>query len=269
MPVATRIGCSEAGAQRRPQVVAVDAPRPSWIFGRRRSWGACLVVLACASSAWAAAPATAASLRVKTSQTVSQLLFAHQVYRAASTREPLHRWLPAHTPLTSERTTLPVVGYANANRRRWLRVMLPGRPNSSTGWIERGGTRETQTGWRIIVSTSQRRVRVYFDGHLLKSYPAVVGKPSTPTPIGDFFVEETEIMPSTAPGGPYVLALSARSNVLQDFDGGPGQIGIHGRDLLGGTLGQAQSHGCMRLATADITWLSERIGPGVPVDIRG
>ena len=47
-----------------------------------------------------------------------------------------------------------------------------------------------------------------------------------------------------------MLALSARSNVLQDFDGGPGQIGIHGRDLLGGTLGQAESHGCMRLATA-------------------
>jgi lipoprotein-anchoring transpeptidase ErfK/SrfK len=145
--------------------------------------------------------------------------------------------------------------------------MLPGRPNGSTGWIQRGGTRETETGWRIIASTRARRVWTYFDGHLLESFSAVVGKPSTPTPTGSFFVEETEIMPSTAPGGPYVLALSARSNVLQDFDGGPGQIGIHGRDLLGGTLGQAQSHGCLRLATAAITWLADRIGPGVPVTI--
>ncbi len=206
---------------------------------------------------------------VKPSQPVTQLLFAHQVYRSASTRAPLGRWLPAHTPLTGERTTLPVVAHVDGAARRWLRVMLPGRPNSSTGWIERGGTRQLQTRWHIVVSLSARRVWTYFEGRLLESYPAVVGKPSTPTPTGDFFVEETEIMPGTAPGGPYALALSARSNVLQDFDGGPGQIGIHGRDLLGGTLGQAQSHGCMRLDGPAITWLAARIGPGVPVTIHG
>jgi lipoprotein-anchoring transpeptidase ErfK/SrfK len=263
MHLNTQLRTPKAGARRRP-----------WLTGRRPLWlrPACLVVLACATSAWAAAPATAASearpRNVKPSQTVTQLLFQHRVYMSASTSFPLGRSLPAHTPLTGERTTLPVVGHARGVRRQWVRVMLPGRPNSSTGWIEQGGTREITTGWQIIVSTSHRRVWVYFDGHLLKSYLAVVGKPSTPTPTGDFFVEETEIMPSTAAGGPYVLALSARSNVLQDFDGGPGQIGIHGRDNLGGTLGQAESHGCMRLATPDITWLAARIGPGVPVTIE-
>lgn len=261
MPVTTQVLTSKAGAQRRP-----------WIIGRRLL-PACVVVLACAASAWTAAPAVAANVtsprHVKPTQAVAQVLFTHQVYKSARTSSPLGRSLPAYTPLTGERTTLPVVGHAHSVHHRWLRVMLPGRPNSSTGWIEQGGTRETTTGWRIIVSTPRRRVWVYFDGHLLQSYPAVVGKPSTPTPTGDFFVEETEIMPSTSAGGPYVLALSARSNVLQDFDGGPGQIGIHGRDNLGGTLGQAESHGCMRLATADITWLAARIGPGVPVTILG
>jgi lipoprotein-anchoring transpeptidase ErfK/SrfK len=262
MPLTTQIRTSKAGAQ-----------RPPWTVGRRRLRPALLVALACAASAWTAAPALAATSgsprNVKPSQVVTQLLFTHEVYKSASTRSPLGRSLPPLTPLTGERTTLPVVGYATDVRGRWLHVMLPGRPNSSTGWIEQGGTRETTTGWRIIVSTPLRRVWVYFDGHLLESYPAVVGKPSTPTPTGNFFVEETEIMPSGAAGGPYVLALSARSNVLQDFDGGPGQIGIHGRDNLGGTLGQAESHGCMRLATADITWLAGRIGPGVPVTILG
>jgi len=146
--------------------------------------------------------------------------------------------------------------------------MLPGRPNSSSGWIEERGTHETRTKWRIIVNLSAREVRTYFDGHLRKSFSSVIGKPSTPTPPGNFFVEETVIMPATAPGGPYALALSARSDVLQDFDGGPGQIAIHGRDLLGGTLGQAQSHGCVRLSTSAITWLAGHIGPGVPVTIR-
>jgi lipoprotein-anchoring transpeptidase ErfK/SrfK len=69
-------------------------------------------------------------------------------------------------------------------------------------------------------------------------------------------------------GGPFALALSARSNVLQEFEGGPGQIGIHGRDDLGGTLGNAESHGCIRLATTSIDWLATRIGPGTPVTIH-
>ena len=66
----------------------------------------------------------------------------------------------------------------------------------------------------------------------------------------------------------YALALSARSDVYTEFDGGPGQVAIHGRDLLGGTLGDAQSHGCVRLASASITWLAYRIRPGVPVTIE-
>ena len=103
----------------------------------------------------------------------------------------------------------------------------------------------------------------------MKSFKAVVGKPSTPTPTGQFFVEETVQMQPGEAGGPFALALSARSNVLQEFEGGPGQIGIHGRDDLGGTPGTAVSHGCIRLDTASIDWLTARIGPGTPVTIYG
>jgi lipoprotein-anchoring transpeptidase ErfK/SrfK len=95
-----------------------------------------------------------------------------------------------------------------------------------------------------------------------------VGKPSTPTPQGRFFVEETLVLGGGAVGAPYALALSARSNVLQQFDGGPGQIALHGLDNVGGVPGTAASHGCMRLARRPITWLAARIGPGVPVTIR-
>ena len=62
-------------------------------------------------------------------------------------------------------------------------------------------------------------------------------------------------MGSKDPGGPIALALSARSNVFAEFEGGPGQIGIHGRDNLGGTLGQAESHGCVRLHPSNATTL--------------
>ena len=68
-------------------------------------------------------------------------------------------------------------------------------------------------------------------------------------------------------GAPYALALSARSYVLQEFDGGPGQIALHGLANVGGVLGTAVSHGCVRLDSDTMRWLVIRIGPGVPVTI--
>ncbi len=69
-------------------------------------------------------------------------------------------------------------------------------------------------------------------------------------------------------GAPYALALSSRSYVLREFTGGPGQIAVHGVRNVGGRMGTAASHGCVRLDTESISWLGERIGPGVPVTVR-
>ena len=83
------------------------------------------------------------------------------------------------------------------------------------------------------------------------------------------FVEESVALPAYDPGAPFAFALSARSNVLQEFDGGPGQIAIHGLANIGGVPGTAVSHGCVRLNAAAVRWLAARIGPGVPVTITG
>ena len=108
---------------------------------------------------------------------------------------------------------------------------------------------------------------VYRRGQPVRIFKAVVGKPSTPTPHGEFFVEEAIQLRATDVGAPFALALSARSDVLQEFDGGPGQIALHGLHNIGGVLGSAVSHGCVRLADAAMRWLVVRIGPGVPVSI--
>jgi lipoprotein-anchoring transpeptidase ErfK/SrfK len=70
-------------------------------------------------------------------------------------------------------------------------------------------------------------------------------------------------------GAPYALALSARSKVLQEFEGGPGQIAMHGLANVGGTLGSAVSHGCVRLNSAAMSWLAAHVGAGTPVTITG
>jgi lipoprotein-anchoring transpeptidase ErfK/SrfK len=203
---------------------------------------------------------------VRATQQLAVLLTTHGAHKGPEAGSPQTAVLPARRPITGERTTLPVTGsLTGPDGVRWLQVMLPGRPNSSTGWIAQQGTREITTGWQLVINLAARRVSAYRHGRVVRRFRAVVGKSSTPTPTGQFFVEETLQMPAGEAGGPFALALSARSNALQEFEGGPGQIAIHGRDNLGGTLGSAESHGCVRLGTASIDWLAARIGAGTPV----
>jgi lipoprotein-anchoring transpeptidase ErfK/SrfK len=68
--------------------------------------------------------------------------------------------------------------------------------------------------------------------------------------------------------GPWVLATSAYSSVLQEFDGGPGQIGLHGRTGLPEPLGSAASHGCVRFSDRAIAWLARRATPGTTIEVR-
>jgi hypothetical protein len=204
---------------------------------------------------------------VAPTQELATLTRTHRVFSSPRSRSWV-KTINAQRPITGEQTVLPVVGLATGrDGTRWLRVMLPGRPNGGRGWITQRGTKLTTTSWHLVVRTSLRRLLVYRHGRLARSFTAIVGKPSTPTPQGQFFVEESVALPSSAAGAPFALALSARSDVLQEFDGGPGQIAIHGLENLGGTLGTAESHGCIRLGLQSITWLITRIAPGTPVTI--
>jgi L,D-transpeptidase catalytic domain len=188
----------------------------------------------------------------------------HVAYAAPATTARRIETVAAHRPITRVATVLPVVGSAG---RGWLKVRLPGRPNGSLGWIRSQGTVAGRTEWHLVVELGARRLVVYRAGRVLRAFPAVVGKPSTPTPRGEFFVEEPVRLSGGDVGAPYALALSARSNVLQEFDGGPGQIAVHGLANVGGTLGTAESHGCIRVTAAAMIWLVGRIGAGAPVSI--
>jgi lipoprotein-anchoring transpeptidase ErfK/SrfK len=206
--------------------------------------------------------------RVQATQELVLLLTAHRAHRAPDVSSPPIALVTARRPITGEPTTLPVLSRSiGSHNIRWLLVMLPGRPNGSTGWIAEQDTRPLVTPWRISVDLDTRGVTVYRDGRAERTFRAVIGKPSTPTPSGRFFVEESVKMPAGQPGGPHALALSARSNVLEEFEGGPGQVAIHGSVNLNAPLGTAASFGCIRLANASIDWLSNRIPPGTPVTI--
>ncbi len=195
-------------------------------------------------------------------------LFAPHVARTAPSLDAKRvARVPGRRPLTGVRTVLPELRRTTTAGRVWMRVALAGRPNSSSGWIRGARTSSIATPWRLSVDLGTRRVTVFHYGKIVRRFPAVVGAPSTPTPTGRFFVEEAMSLGAQV-GGPFALATSARSDVLQEFEGGPGQIALHGRNGLGDPLGTAASHGCIRLTTVAITWLSRRIGAGVPLIIR-
>jgi lipoprotein-anchoring transpeptidase ErfK/SrfK len=248
-------------------MLRLQVERPVNTHGYRLALLATLVLFA---ATWTgAAPAhSVTTAAVKPTQKLVVLLSAHQAFSKPAQGSAPVAMVPARRPLTGERTVLPVLGEpTGAVKLGWLRVRLPGRPNGHTGWIRQRGTFASTTSWHLVVHTSTRRVIVYQKGRPVRTVKAVVGKASTPTPHGEFFVEEAIQLRAGDVGAPYALALSARSNVLQELEGGPGQIGFHGLSNVGGVLGSAVSHGCVRLDNATMRWRVFRVGPGAPVTI--
>jgi lipoprotein-anchoring transpeptidase ErfK/SrfK len=235
----------------------------------RLVWG----IVGCLLVAPAGAQAAPATARIAAHQETVALLAAHDVRSGPTSGDAVVAQVNAHGTMTGARTVLPVLGQSiDSTGGSWLQVRLPGRalkgkqpPDS--GWISAANTRSSATDWHLVINRGARSVTVYHNGSRLRSYKAIVGKSSTPTPTGEFFVEENVRLPGNRPGAPFALATSARSKVFQEFEGGPGQIALHGLSNIGGSLGTAVSHGCVRLANRSISWLAARIKPGDPVTI--
>lgn len=148
----------------------------------------------------------------------------------------------------------------------WYRVQTPVAPNGSTGWVEASAVRIYSVDSRIVVSLSTRRLVVYRSGRRVFRAPVAVGSTQTPTPTGRYFVNERFLLSDpSGPFGPAALGISAHSTVLTDWvQGGP--IALHGTDDTA-SIGNAASHGCIRLANSDMRRLFALAPAGTPVSI--
>jgi len=163
---------------------------------------------------------------------------------------------------------LLVLGHRTVGGRPWVRVLLPTRPNGSSGWVDADTVRLSTTPWRILVSVADRAVSVYRSGRRVRSFRAVVGTSSTPTPRGQAAIAER--FPLGSHGGFYgtwIITLTAHSRVLRTFEGGDGRVALHGRGgrSLRDPLGSARSHGCIRMDNSAMNWLATVARPGTPV----
>ena len=166
-------------------------------------------------------------------------------------------------------TTFAVIGdpgVTSAVTNGWYKVLLPTRPNQGTAWVPAASVSLTQTPLRVFISLADRTLRVENNGAPVFHTAVAVGTAENPTPPGATFV--TELIENTNPGGaygPFAFGLALHSETLTEFAGGPGQVGIHGTNQPD-LIGQAVSHGCVRLANDDIESLVDLELPlGVPV----
>lgn len=162
----------------------------------------------------------------------------------------------------------PLVFLVESGVDDWLHVYLPLRPNGSMGWIRAADVTLSQHSFRIEVYLAEYRLDVYQRGKLMLSAPIGVARDNAPTPDGIYYT--TELLKPPQPNGPYgtfAYGLSGFSEVLTTFNGGPGQLGIHGTDDPA-SIGQKVSSGCIRLRNEDIDKLAAMLPLGVPVHIH-
>lgn len=107
--------------------------------------------------------------------------------------------------------------------------------------------------YSITINTTNRTLSLYKNGEFIKYYPVGVGKPSTPTPTGEYKI----INKAYKPGGPFGerwLGLNKKG------------YGIHGTNNPS-SIGGYVSNGCIRMYNNDIIELYNLVPIGTNVKI--
>jgi lipoprotein-anchoring transpeptidase ErfK/SrfK len=138
-------------------------------------------------------------------------------------------------------TWVPVID----QRPGWVRVLLPSRPNASSGWMTTTAQNLARTPYLVRLDRARRRLTLQRDGVTVGSWPVAVGTDATPTPTGATFIA-AQIADPQQTYSPIFYVLGLHSDVLASYAGGPATVAIHG---WGDTrvFGTAASHGCVRV----------------------
>ena len=149
----------------------------------------------------------------------------------------------------------------------WAKVRLPARPNHSAGWVPVSDVSLEELELEVYIDLATKTLTVHNGEELLVHSSIAIGSDENPTPTGTFYV--TDKLETPDPGGaygPYAFGLSGYSETLTEFAGGDGQIGIHGTNDPT-SIGNAVSHGCIRLPNDIVESLATMVPLGTPVHV--
>lgn len=177
--------------------------------------------------------------------------------------------LKLRTEDDTDELVLVLARKTDAEGEGWLQVRLPVRPNGTTGWVpeEALGTPQVVRTW-LQIDLRTLRATLVRSGRTVLRARIGVGKASSPTPRGEFYVRHrlTGYGQAGSFYGPVAFGTSARSDKLTDWPGG-GIIGLHGTSLPQLIPGRV-SHGCVRFRNRDILRLNRLMPVGTPLTIR-
>jgi hypothetical protein len=152
-------------------------------------------------------------------------------------------------------------------KRDWIKLRIPMRPNGREGWVPREALGPLHVNHTLLVVDRPRlRISLFWNGRLRWRAPVGVGKPSTPTPPGRFWIRERfRVLDSSSPYAPYAFG-TADYSALSDWPGG-GVVGIHGDWHMPWLIPGRPSHGCIRLRRRDDVWLARHLSVGTPLRV--
>lgn len=164
-------------------------------------------------------------------------------------------------------TWVPVI----ADEPGWVQVLLPSRPNGSTGWLSTQDTKLAirSTTDRIVIDRAAFRLTLYRDHQQIGTWSVGVGTPAAPTPAGRTFVLAS-MTDAKQKFSPVIFPLGIHSTTFSTYGGGPGTTGIHGWPTTG-VFGRPSSDGCIRVPANALATFTNPLDPvpiGTPVLIR-
>lgn len=142
------------------------------------------------------------------------------------------------------------------------------------GQPEKTGT-EASASLKLVVDLSERQLLVVQDGETVESYAVAIGKESYPTPKGSFSIRRIIWNPRwVPPDSPWAKKKKPTPPGHPDNPMGKVKIFFSEPDYyIHGTrntdsLGQAESHGCVRMRNGDVVSLAQRVmaAGGKPVE---
>jgi hypothetical protein len=116
--------------------------------------------------------------------------------------------------------SVPEVFLVEEQRPGWVKVLLPVRPNGSSGWIHAGDVQVRPNPYHIQVDIAAHQITVFNGTEVTYQGPVANGAPATPTPPGLFYTRVLLQTPDPrSVYGPFAYGLSAHSDALTTFAG--------------------------------------------------
>jgi lipoprotein-anchoring transpeptidase ErfK/SrfK len=185
-------------------------------------------------------------------------------------KEPVRKEVSAAQASTPIKAAEPQVKQAESQISTTAQIMTA--QTTTTAQTVTSTTKVPEGSPTLVVDLSDRRVYVYQGKQVKVSYPLAIGQEGWETPVGSFQVMEMQRDPKWLHPITKEVVLPGPDNPLGKrwigfWSDGKTHLGFHGtnQEYL---IGQAVSHGCLRMRNQDVIALYDQVSMGTPVIVR-